>query len=103
MSEQRLQEVQWQDLYKELKALLAAHGEESPFGNGDYWLFDDNWGGAMQKVCVFNIAFLDRALATEIQRLLCKTPFQKWGVMFALELKNHGQPIPTISSDGIVV
>ena len=97
------QSKQWTELYEQLRALLSAHGKESPFGRADFWLVDDNWGGNLQKVSVFNIAFLTPELAKRVQELVASPAFTGWGVMFALELEYEGEPVRTVPPDGIFV
>ncbi|HKC45205.1 MAG TPA: hypothetical protein VKC64_15360 [Burkholderiales bacterium] len=97
------QSRQWGELYAQLKSLLLSHGKESPFGRADFWLIDDNWGGNLHKVSVFDIGFLTPEFVEKVQNLLRRPPFENWGVMFALELEHHGEPVRTIPPGGIVV
>ncbi len=94
---------QWSELYEKLRILLASHGTESPFGRSDFWLVDDNWGGNLHKVSVFNIAFVTPTLAKKVQELLARVPFEGWSVMFALELEHQGEPVRTVAPEGIIV
>jgi hypothetical protein len=93
------QEREWLELYKALRTMLIRSGIESPFGEVDFWLVDDNWGGNLQKVCVFNMAYLNQKLAAEVQNIL-KQSFSDWGVMFELEISQNGKKIPP---EGVVI
>ena len=77
-------EDEWNLLYVELRALLARFGTESAFGEKDYWLCDDDWGGRLHKVYVSRIRFLSPSLASGVQALLSKFP--TWGVLFQLDV-----------------
>jgi hypothetical protein len=81
------QDEAWQALYAKLQACLAGHGNEDPYGNGDFWLVDDDWGGPQHKVCVFRLGFLTPALCAEVQRMLGGFP-PTWQVLFALDTPN---------------
>jgi hypothetical protein len=75
---------QWAALYDALLKLLSASGKDDPFGKGDFWLLDDDWGDMpMQKVCVFRPEFLTRDLVAHVQALL-RSGFADWGVIFDL-------------------
>jgi hypothetical protein len=93
------EEDEWSALYASLRSLLQRRGHESPFGEGDFWLVDDDWGGALQKVCVFRIAFLTPPLVVEVQELL-RGRFPGWGVMFQLEIGGSTDVVPP---EGLVV
>jgi hypothetical protein len=38
------QAAEWDVLYDRLIAVLAPFGKDDPFGEGDYWIVDDNYG-----------------------------------------------------------
>jgi hypothetical protein len=74
-------------LYAKLSGLLESAGESDPFGDGDYWLVDDNWGSRQHKLCVFRIESITSTLIEEIQKIL--KPFGvEWEVLVALDLKD---------------
>lgn len=75
----------WAQLYQDLRRLLTSRGVESPFGSGDFWIVDDDWGGALQKVYIFRIEFLTAAMVRRIQNLLA-TGYPEWGVMIQLDI-----------------
>ena len=75
---------EWNALYLELRGVLASHGREGPFGNGEFWLVDDNYGSPQHKVCVFRVAFLTQPLCREVQRVIRKYSLA-WEVIFAFD------------------
>jgi hypothetical protein len=94
-----LQESEWQSLYFELGHILAATGRENAFGDGDFWIIDDNYGSFQHKVCVTQVAFLTPEIAASVQRLLTAR-YPKWEVLFSLD----GPSIrPTPDDMGITV
>ena len=82
--QQDVQAKEWEALYDELGALLEKHGTQNPFGEGDFWLVDDNYGSPQHKVCVTRITFLTRPLAVEVQRTLQKYSLG-WEVLLSLD------------------
>jgi hypothetical protein len=78
---------EWKVLYSELRAVLEKHGREDPFGNGDFWVVDDDYGSPQHKVCVTRVSFLTRPLALEVQRLIRKYS-RSWEVLFAFDLND---------------
>lgn len=79
-----VQAKEWEALYDELGVLLEKHGTQNPFGEGDFWLVDDNYGSPQHKVCVTRITFLTRPVAVEVQRTLRKYSLG-WEVLFSLD------------------
>lgn len=45
-------------------------GNNDAFGEGDFWLVDDDWGDGQQKICIFNPLALTKNFALEMQKLL---------------------------------
>ena len=93
------QEKQWSALYERLLEVLRRRGVESPFGDADFWVVDDDWGGNLQKVCIFRAPFLTRELVQEVQNIL-QSEFPDWGVMFQLEIGGSTDLVPP---EGITV
>ena len=84
MTNDERQGQEWKALYAELQALLGKHGKEDPYGNGDFWVVDDNYGSLQHKVCVFEVSFITRPLALEVQRVLRKHSLS-WEVLFSFD------------------
>jgi hypothetical protein len=75
-----------------VRRVLAAHGKEDPYGNGDYWIVD--WiSAASCKVCVWRIRFLTPSLVEQVQSLL-RREFPASDVMFQLELVDEPEELP---------
>lgn len=89
---------QWSSLHEVLRQTLAPFGIESAFGEGDYWLLDDDYGDTTQKVCVWRPSFLSSELIELIQQVLSQ--YSQWRVMIQLELEVNGS---VDSSNGFVV
>jgi hypothetical protein len=79
------QEREWQAIYEGLRALLARHGRDDPYGEGDYWIIDDNWGCCGHKVEVHQPRIVTREVAQGVQNLLRDLPLRNaWYVIFSL-------------------
>ena len=88
----------WKDLYLSLGEVLSQFGREDPYGNGDYWLVDDDYGDTAHKVCVSRIAFLSPELIVAVQRALTDLP--DWSVLLQIDEQSDGAPA---SSTGVTV
>jgi hypothetical protein len=91
-------EQEWHILYAALNKILASFGIENPYGKGDYWLVDDNYGDSSQKICISKLSFLRPAVLTAIQKVL--QPFPDWRVLVQIDI-----PVGDVaaSSSGITV
>jgi hypothetical protein len=92
----------WEKLYGELRQLLASVGTESAYGDGDFWLLDDDWGNNSHKVYVFTIGYLTREITGRVQTLLSRYG-DDWTVVFAFDLLNCGQTVATLPPTGLTV
>jgi hypothetical protein len=79
-----IQAMEWEALFAELAGLLEGYGTQDPYGDGDFWIVDDNYGSAQHKVCVTRLMFLTRPVAVEVQRVLRKYSLP-WEVLFSLD------------------
>jgi hypothetical protein len=86
------QEGDWAALYDALQEVLSRHGAEDPYGDADYWLVDDNWGGEEHKVSISKMSFLTQAVVDDIQELLRKN-YPKWAVLLALDIAKNGHRV----------
>lgn len=93
-------EGEWEILYRALCAVCAKYGKEDPFGDGDYWIVDDCWGTAMQKICVFSPGFLTPGLAADISRCIRDTHLPEAEVVVALDIQD---PDVDLAPMGILV
>ena len=75
--------AEWTKIYELLLAVLTRHGVHDPFGDGDFYLVDDDYGSMQHKIECTSAAAFTPALTTEIQELLA--PFEgEWEVVVAL-------------------
>jgi hypothetical protein len=78
----------WQRLYDSLFEALKTFGKSDAFGDGDFWLVDDDWeGAANQKLIVFNVRCLTKQLVTTISKSLLELELFGTSVLVSLELK----------------
>jgi hypothetical protein len=88
-----IDQKEWEILYNALRTVCAKHGTEDPFGNGDYWIVDDNWGGVTQKLVVSSPRFLTPKLVTEITNCIASTGLLGAQVIVALDLNIRGDKL----------
>lgn len=93
-----------EQLHRSVARILAAHGREDPYGNGDYWIVDGWLGPYSCKVCVWKIKFLTPSLVDQIQDVL-RQKFRGGEVIFALDLVDAPEDLPpggiTVTRDHI--
>lgn len=53
---------EWQRSYDAILPVVQKFGRDNAFGEGEFWLVDDDWGGQMHKLYVFDISALTREL-----------------------------------------
>ena len=92
--------VEWVTFYEALLTLLSHYGENNAFGEGDYWLVDDDWGSVDQKLIISNPRILTRSLVAEISTLIKSLGLLGASVMIAFEPKDKRTDFP---AEGIVV
>jgi len=84
--------AEWEAIYGLLLAILQRHGVHDPFGDGDFFLVDDDYGCVQLKIECMSAAALTPALVAEIQQLL--GAFERaWEVIVALpsvDGREHG-------------
>lgn len=88
MDYDQLQNEEWSKLYDELQQLLVRHGQEDAYGDGDFWLVDDNYGSPQHKVCVSRVSFLTKIMASEVQQKL-RAYSLPWEVIFAFDPRDE--------------
>jgi hypothetical protein len=82
--------------------MLTSFGTESAFGDGDFWLLDDDWGYDSHKVYVFSIGYLTREITDRAQALLARY-VDDWTIVFTFDVNNSGQPVATLKPMGLIV
>jgi hypothetical protein len=82
---------EWEALYAQLTSVLAVFGREDPYGDGDFWVVDDDYGSYQQKVCVTRLSFLTRRCAEAVGRILANYT-SPWEVLMTLDFKDPSRP-----------
>lgn len=68
------QDREWQTLYTRISETLDQFGRKDAFGNGDYWLIDDNWGARRHLLEIQNLDLLKPHVVKSLQSLLNDYP-----------------------------
>jgi hypothetical protein len=85
--------------YEALISVLRKFGKNDPFGEGDFWLVDDNWGDWTQKLTVNNIGVLTREFVDQLKQVMVQ--FSAWRLMVTLEVALPcGKNVPP---DGLII
>lgn len=100
MANKASEQNEWDILYQALREVCAKYGVENPYGDGDYWIVDDNWGSATQKLIVFSPKFLKPALVAEISQCIAHTRLLGAQVIVALDFKGTVEKLPPM---GLIV
>lgn len=74
----------WTRLYQGVSAILAKYGVENPFGDGDYWTNEDNYGWARVQVEVQNLDMFRPQIVDELRGLLGDLP--DWEITMAVDV-----------------
>jgi hypothetical protein len=78
------QESAWAILHDRITKTLQHFGEKNPFGKGDYWLLDENWGRYRQELEVQNLKMLQPHIIKLLQALLADYP--KWEITVRVDV-----------------
>ncbi len=89
--------AEWEALHQRLDEYLRGHGRSDSQGNGDYFLFDEDYGGPQQSLTIHRIEFLTHGLVKGIQDVL-RDGYQDWSVFVSLDLLPS---VEGVASDGI--
>ena len=100
--ETRRQLREWKKLYGLIRDVLAPYGKDDPFGKGDYWVLEDNYGFNGHKILVNRLHILKPEIVHALQTLLHEFP--DWHIVIALALRGT-QRLPdmglTLTASGI--
>ena len=99
---EKIDHDEWKILYDAVREVCSRHGKEDPFGNGDYWVIDDDWGGVTQKIAVYSASFLSPKLVIELASCIEKTGLYGAQIVVALDLEipdEKLQPMMGLSID----
>ncbi len=91
---------EWRYSYNDILMILERHGKNDAFGEGDFWLLDDNLGGCLHKLYIFNINVVTRELVAKLMLLLAEK-YLGWQVMMILDLKSPTEE--EIPPEGLIV
>jgi hypothetical protein len=86
------QNKNWSLIYDELVPLMARFGVDDAFGEGDYWILDDNWGPKQHKICVFNLDILRPEVVYALQNIIRN--FSDWSVVVAVDVPGKEEVWP---------
>ena len=76
------QERDWRTLHDAITATLDRFGRKDAFGEGDYWLVDDNWGWMAHQLEFQNLALFKPHIIKALQGLL--TPYPDWRIIIGV-------------------
>ena len=85
---------EWKILYDAVREVCARYGKEDPFGKGDFWVIDDDWGGVTQKIAVYSPRFLSPKLVAELSNCIEKTGLYGAQIVVALDLEIPNEKLP---------
>lgn len=98
------QEREWVLLYDRISGYLQPLGTESPLGEGDYWILDENWGQYLHRIEIQNLDLLQPSVVKGLQALL--SDFVDWEIAVAVDVPEKQTRWPgmglVISKDGVV-
>lgn len=97
------QESEWQLLYDQILEVLRQFGEENPYGHGDYWVLDDNWGIQQHKVELHSLQLPRPDAVKMLQTLLLAYP--EWDIMIGMDIpgKETWPPMGLIICDNEII
>lgn len=68
------QERDWKILHDEITRVLDRFGRKNAFGDGDYWLVDDNWGSRRHRLEFQNLDLFQIDILRQLQAVLAGYP-----------------------------
>lgn len=98
------QDREWHILYARIAATLDRFGRRDAFGNGDYWLIDDNLGARRHLLEIQNLDLLKPHIVKSLQSLLSDYP--DWEISAGIDVIKDNRNWPgmglIIYSDEII-
>jgi len=85
-----VQSETWHRLYEQVSDVLARHGTENAFGDGDYSVNEDNYGWERVQVVVDKLDLFEPDIVNELRRLLQDLP--KWEITVAVNRTDKSWP-----------
>lgn len=91
---------EWRSFYDDIIDIVQKYGKNDAFGEGDFWLLDDNMGGATQVLHIFTISILSESLVAELMPLLL-SKYVGWEIMVIMNLKGPNEEF--VPPEGIIL
>lgn len=101
VSDEIIRAKEWNKIFVLLGKILDFHGKQDPFGNGDFYLADDDYGYLQHKVECATKALLTQALIIEVQVML-QSLDSHWEIIFALPPIDGKEYALLVYSDAVV-
>lgn len=92
------QQRDWPILHDRVTEVLDRFGRKDPFGKGDYWLVDDNWGRWQQQVEIQNLNLLRPEVIASLQKVLIGYP--DWRITVSVAIPGTKDTMPGM---GVIV
>lgn len=99
-----IQDREWRVLHDRIAETLDRFGRRDAFGDGDYWLVDDNWGQCRHLIEIQNLNLLQPHIVKLLQRQLSDYP--RWEIRAGVDTAKFDRNWPgmglTVYSDEIL-
>jgi hypothetical protein len=92
MAEETAQERDWQTLHDAITVTLDRFGRKDAFGEGDYWLLDDNWGWRSHQLEFQNLELFKPHIVRALQDLLA--PYPDWYITIRVAVPGKEESWP---------
>ena len=79
----QIQDREWRVLHDRIAETLDRFGRRDAFGDGDYWLVDDNWGQCRHLIEIQNLNLLQPHIVKLLQRQLSDYP--RWEIRVGVD------------------
>lgn len=89
---------EWQSLNDLVTEILDRHGVKDAFGDGDYWLLDDDLGRTVKQVEFQNLDLFKPEIIRELQETLARYP--KWSITIRVDVVGKEKEWPGM---GIII
>jgi hypothetical protein len=86
-----IREQEWQRIYDSLFAYLQQFGKNDICPAGEFWLVEDDWGGAQQKICIFDPKVLTQEFVRKLQAFMLDVA-PDWSVIVAMDFPDIPMP-----------
>jgi hypothetical protein len=76
----------WDMVYGRMLSFLQAYGKNDPFGKGQYFVIDDDYGPDFNKIEVHDLRMLAPDVISGLRSLLADLP--PWSITVAIDVDN---------------